>query len=211
MLKMDRVAQSVWRLATGWMVRGSNPGGGAIFRTCPDRPWGPPNLLYNGYRVFPGVKSGRGVTLNPHALPVPRARKSRAIPLLPLWAVRPVQSLSACTRVHFTFTFLLKMQALCDLAPRQLLNTSWTSVMERHEEGRSTILRKVCECLLTDVPHMSEEFNFKRERWGKKNSCDVRQNVKVVFYILQSRQTPNWRFHTTKQSKSLRSGLIVQP
>ena len=31
--------------------------------------------------------------------------KSRAIPLLPLWAVRPVQCLSACTRVHFTFTF----------------------------------------------------------------------------------------------------------
>ena len=28
---------------------------------------------------------------------------SRAIPLLPLWAVRPVQSLSACTRVRFTF------------------------------------------------------------------------------------------------------------
>ena len=27
---------------------------------------------------------------------------SRAIPLLLLWAVRPVQSLSACTRVHFT-------------------------------------------------------------------------------------------------------------
>jgi hypothetical protein len=25
----------------------------------------------------------------------------RAIPLLPLWAVRPVQSLSACTGVHF--------------------------------------------------------------------------------------------------------------
>ena len=29
--------------------------------------------------------------------------KSRAIPLLPLWAVRPVQSFSACTSVHFTF------------------------------------------------------------------------------------------------------------
>jgi hypothetical protein len=28
--------------------------GGEIFRTCPDRPWGPPSLLYNGYRVFPG-------------------------------------------------------------------------------------------------------------------------------------------------------------
>jgi hypothetical protein len=31
---------------------------------------------------------------------------SRAIPLLPLWAVRTVQSLIACTRVHFTSTFL---------------------------------------------------------------------------------------------------------
>jgi len=30
--------------------------------------------------------------------------KSRAIPLPLLWAVRPVQSLSACTRVHFNFT-----------------------------------------------------------------------------------------------------------
>ena len=29
---------------------------GEIFRTSPDRPWGPPSLLYNGYRVFPGGK-----------------------------------------------------------------------------------------------------------------------------------------------------------
>jgi hypothetical protein len=35
------------RLATGWTVQGSNPGGGKIFRTYPDRPWGPPSLLYN--------------------------------------------------------------------------------------------------------------------------------------------------------------------
>jgi len=28
-----------------------------IFRTCPDRPWGPPSLLYNGYRVFLGDKA----------------------------------------------------------------------------------------------------------------------------------------------------------
>jgi hypothetical protein len=49
-----RMAQSAQRLATGWMMRGSNPGGGEISRTCPDRPWGPPSVLYNGYRVFPG-------------------------------------------------------------------------------------------------------------------------------------------------------------
>jgi len=35
------------------------PLGGEIFRTRPDRPWGPPSLLYNGYRVFPGGKVAR--------------------------------------------------------------------------------------------------------------------------------------------------------
>ena len=32
-------------------------GPGEIFRTRPDRPWGPPSLLYNGYGVFPGSKA----------------------------------------------------------------------------------------------------------------------------------------------------------
>ena len=50
------VAQSVQRLATGWTIRGSNPCGDEIFRTCPHRTWGPPSLLYNGYRFFPGGK-----------------------------------------------------------------------------------------------------------------------------------------------------------
>ena len=50
---------SVVGLATGYGLDG--PGiesrwVGEIFRTCPDRPWGPPSLLYNGYRVFPGGK-----------------------------------------------------------------------------------------------------------------------------------------------------------
>ena len=33
------------------------PVGARFFRTRPERPWGPPSLLYNGYRVFPGGKS----------------------------------------------------------------------------------------------------------------------------------------------------------
>ena len=57
-----------------------------------------------GTGSFPGVKSGRGVTLTTHPLLVSWSRKGRAIPLLLLWVVRPVQSLSACTRVTFTFT-----------------------------------------------------------------------------------------------------------
>jgi len=50
--------------------------------------------------------SGRGVTLTPLSLLVPWSWKCRAIHLLPLWAARPVQSLSACTRAHFTFSSL---------------------------------------------------------------------------------------------------------
>ena len=40
---------------------------GRIFRTRPDRPWGPPRLLYIGNRVsFPGVKRpGHGVNHPP--------------------------------------------------------------------------------------------------------------------------------------------------
>jgi len=51
------IAHSVYILSKGWMVRGSNPRGGEIFRTRPDRPWGPHSLLYIGYRIFPGGKA----------------------------------------------------------------------------------------------------------------------------------------------------------
>jgi hypothetical protein len=41
--------------------------GGEIFRTSPDRPWGPPSILYDGYRVFPGgkVRPGRDTDPSP--------------------------------------------------------------------------------------------------------------------------------------------------
>jgi len=35
----------------------SRRGGGEIFRTCPDWPWNPHSLLYNGFRVVPGDKT----------------------------------------------------------------------------------------------------------------------------------------------------------
>jgi hypothetical protein len=77
-------AQSVYRLATSWTVRGSNPGGGEILHTLPNRPCSQPSLLNNGYRVFPeGKRPGRGADHIP--LSAPRSRTSRAIPLLPLW------------------------------------------------------------------------------------------------------------------------------
>jgi len=38
-------------------------------------------------------------------VPVQGCTLTLPIPLLPLWAVRPVQNLSACTTVHFNFTY----------------------------------------------------------------------------------------------------------
>ena len=59
------LAQSLKRLGTYWTVGGSNPGGFEIFGTCPDRPWGQPIPLYNGYRVFPGGIKRPGRKANP--------------------------------------------------------------------------------------------------------------------------------------------------
>jgi len=63
---VGRVAQSVQRLTTGWTARDRIPMG-TRFSARPDRPWGPPSLLYNGYRVFPGskVRPGRSADHSP--------------------------------------------------------------------------------------------------------------------------------------------------
>jgi hypothetical protein len=61
-----------------------------------------PAFCTMGPGSLPGTKNGRGVTLTPHPVLVSWSWMSRAIPLLSLWAARPVQSLSACTRVHCT-------------------------------------------------------------------------------------------------------------
>ena len=88
---MGPVAQSVYRLATCWTVRGSNPGGGARFSApVQTGPGAHPASCKMGTGSFLGIKSGRGVMLTPHHLLVPWSRKCRAIPLLPY-------GLTACT------------------------------------------------------------------------------------------------------------------
>jgi len=102
-------------IATGYGLDGPGiqiPVGATFSAPLQTDPGAHPTSCTMGTRFFPGVKSGRGVTLTPHPLLVPLSWKSRAIPLLPLWAVRPVQSLSACTRVHFIFTFYNKFDEL---------------------------------------------------------------------------------------------------
>ena len=95
---MDRDISVGIATGYGWTVWGFNLGGGARFyASVQTGPGAHPASCTMGTGFFLGLKSGRGVKLTPHPLPVPRSRKSRAILLLPLWAVRPLQSLSACT------------------------------------------------------------------------------------------------------------------
>ena len=66
-----------------------------------------PQCLYNGalylylYLYSPYGPYG----LYRASVPVQRRTLPLPLPLLPLWAVGPVQSLSACTTAHFTFTY----------------------------------------------------------------------------------------------------------
>jgi hypothetical protein len=92
-------------VATGYRLDdlGIESGWGRDFPR-PSRPAHPASCTM-GTGSFLGVKSGQGMTLTSHPLLVPWSRKGRAIPLLPLWAIQPLQSLSACKRVHFTVYF----------------------------------------------------------------------------------------------------------
>ena len=56
-------------IATDYRLDGPGSNiGGAKFSACPDRPWGPPSFLYNGYPVFSGGKVHPGHTAD-HSLP----------------------------------------------------------------------------------------------------------------------------------------------
>jgi len=111
-----------------------------------------------GTGSFPGVKSGRCVTLTPHPLLVPWSWNGRAIHLLPLWAVRPVQSLSACTRVHLTFTFtfyhktltvLITMSTLRILVFGDVSLVSEIEIFKRYPQWNETLwIRRILQFML---------------------------------------------------------------
>jgi hypothetical protein len=66
------IAQWVYRLATDWTVRGSNPSESPIICTLPHRLWSLPSILNYGYLVFPG---GKAVVLTTHPYLWPRFKK----------------------------------------------------------------------------------------------------------------------------------------
>jgi len=66
-----------------------------------------PQCLYNGaLYLYLYLYSPLGpYSLYRASMPLQQCTLTLPIPLLPLWTVQPVQSLSVCTTVHFTFTY----------------------------------------------------------------------------------------------------------
>ena len=129
-----------------------------------------------GTGSFLRVKSGRGVTLAPHSILVPWSWKGITIPLLPLWAVRPEQSLSACTRMTFTFLLLPARKSdlfyclivLSSVACLPLVNFSKPSYERRDLRGKNVANTK---CIFWfSLQRLSEIFLIQRRTERDMNS-----------------------------------------
>jgi hypothetical protein len=117
LINVPLLAEEMLQIALVQWVKGGNSAAGATsdrlefwpkelnftLKQQYDWLWAHPASYTMGTGSFPGVKRGLGVTLTPYPLLVSLVMKSRAIPLLLLWAVRLVQCFIACTRVIFTF------------------------------------------------------------------------------------------------------------
>jgi hypothetical protein len=108
-------------MATGWTVRRSNPDVGKIFRIRPDRPWGPPSHLYNGYRVFPGGKErpGRDADFSPPSSAVCHKRLDLYLytPYRPYGLYRASVPVQGCTLPYFYFAFHYRFHYSPPLSP----------------------------------------------------------------------------------------------
>jgi hypothetical protein len=139
---------------------------------------------------------------------VPWSRKSRAIPLLPLWAVRPVQSLSVCTKVHFTFTpnnsvpnWCLIVMINCRFVvgtyvvriPTRFLAVMKDILLSTRFEARSPYCEKrlrAASCLSVHVGRLGPPIggfllNFTFEYFSK---------IYLLFRVLSKSDKNNWYF-----------------
>jgi hypothetical protein len=159
------IAQSVYRLATGWTVRGSNPGVWEIFHTCPDRRWGPPSLLYNGYPVFPGGRKRPGRDADPSSPSRAEVwKQSRAISLFSLRDFVACEKGEIYLQKHFLEWSLLFVLLFTYLLPSLFLKilhydfAIWT--VHYHTTNKRPTNASKYQCIST----LSHSYMFRRIR-----------------------------------------------
>jgi len=120
-------AGSVVGVATGYGLDGSGIESrwGEIFRTSSDRPWGPPSLLYNGYRVFSGGKErpGRDADSSPPSSAVVKKEQS--------YTSTPRMGCTACTGPQCLYRgalYLFLLFTECNITRGRLIHSVLLSV-----------------------------------------------------------------------------------
>jgi hypothetical protein len=105
-----------------------------------------------GTGSFPGVESGRGVTLTPHPILMPRSKKqSRAIPILSLRAIVACKKSETYLHAPFTRTFpiiftVFLMFPSLDRWQQHSLNLKWPKLISDEcfvAEGLTLSLYKI--------------------------------------------------------------------
>ena len=123
-----------------WGARFSTPvqtGPGAQPSSCT---WGTGSFL--------GVKSGRGVTLTQRPLLVPWSWKGRAIPLLPLWAIRLVQG---CILPYF---FIIVMSLMLTYVQPDITDTAVHWILSHHTRASIQLNSELYEwCFIMTIPN----------------------------------------------------------
>ena len=122
-----------------------------MYITRPDRPWGPPSLLYNGYRVFPGGKVAVAWPWPPNSHLAPRIKKEYSYTSTPLWAF------VNCSRVKFTCVYIPLLYLITCL-----LHVPPNTSSARYNAGAHRTLLWVLDLLFWDVTQCILVVTYRR-------------------------------------------------
>ena len=124
--------------------------GGEIFRTCPDRPWGPLSLLYNGYRVFTGGRERPGRAADPS--PPSNAVGHKRVELLYLYSPYGPYGLYRASVPVQGCTLLLISKLL-----KSFLNVLYWTTEEVYNVSET---RQRCDSGQQPFPNVKSEYNY---------------------------------------------------
>jgi hypothetical protein len=116
----------------------------------------------------------------------PQCLSSRAIPLLPLWAVRPVQSLSACSEPQCLYSRAISLLPLWAVRPVQSLSACTVelylySPYGPHSLYRASVPLQGCTSLTFNGVEWSMKYVSVISIGFSKQAQANRQNFVIVF------------------------------
>ena len=160
------------------MVGGSNPGGGEIFRTRPDRSWDQLSQIYNGYGVFPGDKAAEAWRWPP----TPSTTEVKE---------RGELYLSSPLGLRDLFWGKLYLYFYCTLHNLQTQNEFYQILKKdlilRLVHDRKSIFTKICNFYL---PHVRYDKNFRRRKLSMTTLRVFHWNTRFMSYSFLYKESP---------------------